>query len=76
MVIRRFALSIAVVLVLGTGGFLSMSTALATPLGQVVNLIWSAAWSAFYAIVIVVTYHDLRVAKEGVDTEQIAAVFE
>jgi hypothetical protein len=60
----------------GTGGFLAMSTALATPLGQVVNLIWSAAWSAFYAIVIVVTYHDLRVAKEGIDTEQIAAVFE
>jgi MFS family permease len=66
----------AVIAILGTGGFLSMSTALATPLGQVVNLIWSAAWSAFYAIVIVVTYHDLRVAKEGVDTEQIAAVFE
>jgi hypothetical protein len=32
--------------------------------------------TAFNAIVIVVTYHDLRVAKEGVDTEQIAAVFE
>jgi hypothetical protein len=66
----------AVIAILGTGGFLSMSTAFATPLGQVVNLIWSAAWSAFYAIVIVVTYHDLRVAKEGIDTEQIAAVFE
>jgi hypothetical protein len=45
-------------------------------LGQIVNLIWSAAWTAFLAIVLVVTYHDLRVAKEGVDTEQIAAVFE
>jgi uncharacterized membrane protein len=66
----------AVVAVLGTGWFLSMSTALATPLGQVVNLIWSAAWSAFYAVTVVVTYHDLRVAKEGIDTEQIAAVFE
>jgi uncharacterized membrane protein len=66
----------AVVAILGTGWFLSMSTALATPLGQVVNLIWSAAWSAFYAVTVVVTYHDLRVAKEGIDTEQIAAVFE
>jgi hypothetical protein len=65
-----------VIAVLGTGGFLSMSTALATPLGQVVNLIWSAAWSAFYAVMVVVTYHDLRVAREGIDTEQIAAVFE
>jgi hypothetical protein len=60
----------------GTGGFLAMTTALATPLGQVVNLIWSAAWGAFYAVMVVVTYHDLRVAKEGIDTEQIAAVFE
>jgi hypothetical protein len=36
-------------------------------------------WKIFgliYAILVAVTYHDLRVAKEGVDTEQIAAVFE
>jgi hypothetical protein len=41
-----------------------------------VHVIWNGLWGAFYAIVVVVTYHDLRVAKEGVDTEQIAAVFE
>jgi hypothetical protein len=62
--------------VLGPGGFLAIATALGSTLGQVVNLIWSAIWTAFLAIVIVVTYHDLRVAKEGVDTDQIAAVFE
>jgi uncharacterized membrane protein len=61
---------------LGAGGFLTMATALGTTLGKVVNLIWNAIWTAFYSIVIVVTYHDLRVAKEGVDTDQIAAVFE
>jgi hypothetical protein len=60
----------------GPGGFLAVATALSSTLGQVVNLIWNAIWTAFYAIVIVVTYHDLRVAKEGVDTDQIAAVFE
>jgi hypothetical protein len=43
---------------------------------QVVGLIWTAIWTAFFAILGVVSYHDLRVAKEGVDTEQIAAVFE
>ena len=43
---------------------------------QIVSLIWNAIWTAFLSIVVVVTYHDLRVAKEGVDTEQIAAVFE
>jgi hypothetical protein len=40
------------------------------------RMIWIGIWGAFYAIFAVVTYHDLRVAKEGVDTEQIAAVFE
>jgi hypothetical protein len=39
-------------------------------------VIWNGIWGAFYAIFAVVTYHDLRVAKEGVDTAQIAAVFE
>jgi hypothetical protein len=37
---------------------------------------WYAVWIAFDAIFIAVTYHDLRVAKEGIDTDQIAAVFE
>jgi len=40
------------------------------------HVIWSGAWGAIYAIAAVVTYHDLRAAKEGVDLEQIAAVFE
>ena len=40
------------------------------------SLVWSALWGAFYAILAVVTYHDLRVAKEGLDTDQIAAVFD
>jgi hypothetical protein len=43
---------------------------------QTISLIWDAIWTAFFATTIVVTYHDLRVAKEGIDTEQIAAVFE
>jgi hypothetical protein len=40
------------------------------------ELLWSTAGTALYAIVGVVTYRDLRVAKEGVDTSQIAAVFD
>ena len=40
------------------------------------QVIWNGIWGAFYAIFVVVTYHDLPVAKEGVDIEQIAAVFE
>jgi hypothetical protein len=45
-------------------------------LALIVFLAWSAFFGAFYAIMVVVIYHDLRVTKEGVDTDQIAAVFD
>jgi hypothetical protein len=61
--------------ILGAAGASALAASLDTTLGQVVNMVWNAIWTAFYAIVVAVTYHDLRVAKEGVDTEQIAAVF-
>jgi hypothetical protein len=52
-------------------------TALAGPIvGVTGQLIWSGIWAAFSAIVITVTYYDLRVVKEGVDIDQIAAVFD
>jgi hypothetical protein len=40
------------------------------------TLVWQGGWGVFSAIFVVVTYHDLRVAKEGIDTEQIAAIFD
>lgn len=45
-------------------------------LGVIGEVLWNGVWGAFYAIAVVVTYHDLRVAKEGIDIEQIAAVFD
>lgn len=52
-------------------------SALAGPLaGSGVQLIWTGIWAAFSAVVITVTYHDLRVVKEGVDIDQITAVFD
>jgi hypothetical protein len=47
-----------------------------TTLVLIGTLIWSGVWGAFYAIAGVVTYHDLRAAKEGIDIHQIAAVFD
>lgn len=38
--------------------------------------ILSAIISAFSAVLVAVSYHDLRVAKEGADTSQIASVFD
>jgi hypothetical protein len=40
------------------------------------TLLWGALWTAYYSIAVVMSYHDLRVAKEGIDIEQIAAVFD
>jgi len=47
-----------------------------TPLALVGDVLWNGVWGAFYAIAVVVTYHDLRAAKEGIDIDQIAAVFD
>ena len=42
----------------------------------VVLLVWGALFGAYSAIAVAVTYHDLRVAKEGIDIERITAVFD
>ena len=44
--------------------------------GDLLKLIWGALAGAFNAIMAVVAYHDLRVVKEGVDTDRIASVFD
>jgi hypothetical protein len=45
-------------------------------LSIVARLFWGALYGAYYSIAVVMTYHDLRVAKEGIDIEQIASVFD
>jgi hypothetical protein len=55
-------------------GLLSLSGS--SVLVALVSLVWNGVWGAFYATFVVVTYHDLRVAKEGVDVHQIASVFD
>jgi hypothetical protein len=37
---------------------------------------WDTIWNAFYVVLGVVAYNDLRAAKEGIDTARIAAVFD
>jgi hypothetical protein len=49
---------------------------LTTIVNLIVNLIWYAGWIAFGIMILIVTYHDLRVAKEGIGADQIAAVLE
>jgi uncharacterized membrane protein len=40
------------------------------------TLAWTALAAAFGAVFAIVTYHDLRVAKEGIDVRQLVAVFD
>lgn len=59
------------------GGILLALAELGGPLSvRITNFIWIALSSSFFSIVYVVAYHDLRVAKEGIDIERIAAVFD
>jgi Membrane domain of glycerophosphoryl diester phosphodiesterase len=47
-----------------------------TVVDNVISSIVVAICTAYFNIVLVMIYRDLRIAKEGVDTEQIAAVFD
>jgi len=75
---KLFAL--ALLLIVGSFGSTLVASLLGALAGPIVGLggqlIWSAIWAAFSAILITVTYYDLRVIKEGVDIEQITAVFD
>ena len=63
---------------IGSGLVAAATAEAGMTIGLMAYLIWSALVGAFSAILGVVIYHDLRVAKEGVDinTNQIAAVFD
>jgi len=75
---RIFGLWLVVILVtlIGTALIGAISYLTGTMIGAVLKLIWGALAGAFNAIMVVVSYHDLRVAKEGVDTDKIASVFD
>jgi hypothetical protein len=75
---RVFGMVIVVGIVgaIGTGMVEALAYGVGPAVAPVVKVIWQGLLGAYSAILVVVTYHDLRVAKEGVDTDQIAAVFE
>ena len=46
------------------------------PAVSAATVIWFAIWSSFLDALLAVTYHNLRLAKEGVYIDGIATVFE
>jgi hypothetical protein len=76
---KVFGLMILLIVIsaVGSGVIASSFTAIGgTAFAIVGDVLWNGIWGAFYAIAVVVTYHDLRVAKEGIDIDQIASVFD
>jgi hypothetical protein len=56
---------------------IQLAIAAASPmLAGLLGLAWYVVWIAYLDCVVIMTYHDLRVAKEGIDTAQIASVFD
>jgi uncharacterized membrane protein len=55
---------------------MALTAAAGATAGAIGNAIWTAIGSAFSSVVVAVAYYDLRVAKEGIDIEQIASVFD
>ena len=75
---KVFGMMTLVILISGIGAALigALPKAAGLTVGLLAALIVETPVSAFSAVLGVVTYHELRVAKEGVDTDQIAEVFE
>jgi uncharacterized membrane protein len=79
-------LVVAVLLLIGTAIVVGIATDLIvnlapegmarTVVANIVDTIAIAIYTAYFNIVLVMIYRDLRIVKDGVDTEQIAAVFD
>lgn len=69
-------LLVMIVTLIGSAIIGAIGHVLGVAVSLVLRLVWGALAGAFNAIMVVVTYHDLRVAKEGVDTDRIASVFD
>jgi hypothetical protein len=76
---KLFALALVIPVVNGgiSKVIVVVLTALAGPIvGLTGQLIWTGIAAAFTGVVFTVTYYELRMIKEGVDIEQITAVFD
>ncbi len=78
--VLAFVVLVLAILLSITGGLLSLSFNLAlsrvTGSDVIVDWVFWSLTAASWSVVSAVTYHDLRVAKEGADPDQLAAVFD
>lgn len=62
--------------IVGLGGFFATGEATSPFVLLAINVVVQGFSGALIAVASAVAYHDLRIAKEGVSAEQIAAVFD
>ena len=70
-----FALAIAQLIVGGVVGALTSESG-SLWLSPAISLVWNALATAYQTVLVAIMYHDLRVVKDGIDLEHIAAVFD
>lgn len=76
---KLFGLYLLIVIlgVIGERVFFGLGNALVgVPGSLIAQTVWQGFAQAFGSVIVVVAYHDLRAAKEGIDIERIASVFD
>ena len=71
-----FGLFLLVVVVALVGALVLARIGGAGLAGQTLGFVWQVVSTAFGAVLSAVIYHDLRVAKEGIDLDTLASVFD
>ena len=76
LALTMIAIYLGMSVIVGVALFSMLGTAAETTVLLVVQWAVAAFISLLWSVMIAVSYHDLRVALEGVETDEIAAVFE
>jgi hypothetical protein len=71
-----FGLFLLVMVISFVGAFVLARIGGAGLIGQTLTFAWQVVLTAFSAVLSAVIYHDLRVAKEGIDLDTLANVFD
>ncbi len=71
-----FGLVLLVAVIALAGAFVLTRISGPGPIGQILGFFWQVVLTAFGAVLAAVIYHDLRMAKEGIDLHTLANVFD
>ncbi len=76
LALLTWVLSLAIGALIGLGAYFATDNVLSETVTLIINIVVQGFSGALFAVASAVVYHDLRIAKEGANVEQIAAVFD